>query len=120
MTTSDNENQTCREQIIRRIRRVIRAAQLRVVLDQTRGRQTPEAVVRLAQLTMPPMPSPLDALRSPDGKFRTDPASRREVARYVRRTIRAAQLRVVLDEQQGRPTPEAVKRLAQRNLPTLM
>lgn len=108
-----------REQTARRIRRGIRAAQLRVALDEARGRQTPEAVVRLAQLPMPPLPSPLDALRSPDGKLRTDPASRREVARYLRRGIRAAQLRVVLDAELGRPTPEAVKRLAQMRLPTL-
>jgi hypothetical protein len=42
------------------------------------------------------------------------------MALYLRRGIRAAQLRVALDEQRGRVTPEAVKRLAQRKLPTLM
>jgi hypothetical protein len=120
MAASDDENRTSREQTIRRIRSGIRAAQLRVTLDEVRGRQTPEAVVRLAQLRMPPLPSPLDSLRSPDGTLRTDPASRREIARHVRRSIRAAQLRIVLDERQGRPTPEAVKRLAQTKLPTLM
>ena len=109
-------SQTSREQTAQRIRRGIRAAQLRVVLDEALGRPTPEAVVRLAQL---PMPSPLDALRSPDGKLRKDPASRREAALYIRRGIRAAQLRVALDEARGRPTPEAVKRLAQTKLPTL-
>jgi hypothetical protein len=40
------------------------------------------------------------------------------MALYLRRGIRSAQLRVALDEQRGRPTPEAVKRLAQRKLPT--
>jgi hypothetical protein len=39
---------------------------------------------------------------------------------HVRRNIRVAQLRVALDEARGRPTPEAVKRVAQRKLPTLM
>lgn len=120
MAASNVKTPTPREQMIRRIRRGIRAAQLRVVLDKTQGRPTPEAVVRLAQLTMPPLPSPLDALRSPDGKLRADPASQREIARHVRHSIRAAQLRIVLDERQGRPTPEAVKRLAQMGLPTLM
>jgi hypothetical protein len=119
MSAGYEEAQTSREQTIRRIRRGIRSAQLRVVLDQTQGRPTPEAVVRLAQLTMPPLPSPLDSLRLPDGKLRGDPASRREIARHVRRSIRAAQLRIVLDERQGRPTPEAVERLAQTKLPTL-
>jgi hypothetical protein len=68
---------------------------------------------------MPPLPSPLDALKSPDGKLRRDPASRREAALYLRRSIRAAQLRVALDGERGRPTPEAVKRLAQLKLPPL-
>lgn len=120
MSAVNEEARAFREESIQRIRSGIRAAQLRVSLDQTRVRQTPEAVVRLAKLTMPLLPSPLDALKSPNGKLRTDPASRREVARYLRSTIRAAQLRVALDEERGRPTPEAVKRLAQRKLPTLM
>lgn len=60
-----------------------------------------------------------DALRLPTGKLRTDPASQREMGRYLRDGIRAAQLRVVLDEERGRLTPPAVKRLAQRKLPTL-
>jgi hypothetical protein len=108
-----------REQAIRRIRTGIRAAQLRVALDEARGRQTQEAVVRLAQLRMPPLPSPFDTLRSPEGKVRTDRASRRELARYLRGRVRAARLRIALGEGRGRPTPEAVKRLAQRKLPTL-
>jgi hypothetical protein len=39
---------------------------------------------------------------------------------HVRRNILAAQLRVALDEERGRETPEAVKRLAQLELPKLM
>ncbi|WP_437771365.1 hypothetical protein [Arthrobacter sp. KNU40] len=42
------------------------------------------------------------------------------MAMYLRRGIRAAQLRVALDDQRGRVTPEAVTRLAQMQLPTLM
>lgn len=118
MSARDDEDPSSREQAIRRIRSNIQAAQLRVALDKARGRQTPEAVVLLSQLTPPPLPSPFDTLRSPDGRLRTDPASRREMALYLRRNIRAAQLRVALDEQRGRPTPEAVGRLAQRKLPT--
>ncbi len=38
---------------------------------------------------------------------------------HLRRNILAAQLRVALDEAHGRPTPEAVKRLAQMELPSL-
>jgi hypothetical protein len=109
-----------RKETILRIRRGIRAAQLRITLDEVQGRQTPEAVVRLAQLTPPKLPSPFVTLRTPDGRLRRDPEARREMALYLRRGIRAAQLRVALDEQRGRPTPEAVKRLAQRKLPTLM
>lgn len=116
MAAGEERPRTPREQTAQRIRRGIRAAQLRVVSDEALGRPTPEAVVRLAQLRMP---SPLDALRSPDGKLPKDPASRREVTRYIRRRIRAAQLRVVLDAELGRPTPEAVKRLAQMKLPAL-
>ena len=119
MSGADQEARETREETILRIRRGIRAAQLRVTLDEIRGRQTPDAVVRLSQLTPPRLPSPFVTLRTPDGKLRTDPASRREMALHFRRGIRAAQLRVVLDEQGGRPTPEAVKRLAQRKLPTL-
>lgn len=37
----------------------IRAARLRVALDEVRGRTTPAAVVRMAQLTPPRLPSPL-------------------------------------------------------------
>jgi len=119
MSAVDDEARASREETILRIRRGIRAAQLRVTLDQLRGRQTPEAVVRLAQRTPPKLPSPFDTLRTPEGKIRRDPASRREMALYLRRGIRAAQLRVALDEQRGRPTPDAVKRLAQRELPPL-
>lgn len=119
MTAVNGEGKESKEETILRIRRGIRAAQLRVVLDERQGRQTPAAVIRLSQLTPPRLPSPFDALRTPDGALRRDPASRREMALHFRRGIRAAQLRVVLDEQRGRPTPEAVKRLAQRKLPTL-
>jgi len=42
-----------------------------------------------------------------------------ELALHVRRNILAAQLRVALDATRGRPTPEAVKRLAQMELPSL-
>lgn len=118
MSRLDEEARAYREETILHIRRGIRAAQLRVTLDQLRGRQTPYAVKRLAQRTLPKLPSPFDTLRTPDGEVRTDPASRREMALYLRRGIRSAQLRVALDEQRGRPTPEAVKRLAQRKLPT--
>lgn len=119
MSAVNEETRISREEAILRIRAGIRAAQLRVALDKDRGRQTPVAVERLAQRTPPKLPSPFDALRTSDGKPRRDPASRREMALYFRRGIRAAQLRIALDEQRGRPTPEAVKRLAQRKLPTL-
>lgn len=119
MSARDDENQSSREQTIRRIRTGIQAAQLRVSLDKARGRQTPEAVVRLAQLTPPRLTSPFVTLRSPDGKLRMDPASRRDMALHLRRNILAAHLRVALDDARGRPTPERVKGLAQTKLPTL-
>jgi hypothetical protein len=119
MSADNKEAKASKEKTILRIRRGIRAAQLRVTLDEIRGRQTPDAVVRLSQLTPPKLPSPFDTLRTPGGKLRRDPEARREMALYFRRGIRAAQLRVVLDEQRGRPTPEAVKRLARRKLPEL-
>lgn len=108
-----------REETILRIRHGIRMADLRVKLDQLRGRQTPDAVVRLAQLPPPKLPSPFDTFRTPDGRLRADPDARRALAMHVRRNILAAQLRVGLDEARGRPTPEAVKRLAQTKLPAL-
>lgn len=119
MSADDEEGRASREDTILRIRSGIRSAQLRVVLDEIRGRETPEAVVRLSQLTPPRVPSPFDTLRTPDGKLRRDPEARRKLALHVRRNILAAQLRVALDEQRGRQTPEAVKRLAQTKLPTL-
>jgi hypothetical protein len=119
MSAGNGEAGESREQTIRRIQSGIRSAQLRVALDEIRGRETPEAVVRLAQRTPPKLPSPFDTLRTPDGKLRTDPEAQRELALHVRRNILAAQLRVALDEARGRPTPEAVKRLAQRKLPSL-
>lgn len=117
MSALDEEARASRDQSMR-IGTNIRAAQVRVALDNLRGRQTPEAVVRLGQLTPPKLPSPFDTLRRPDGKLRSDPQARRELALYVQRNILAAQLRVALDEARGRVTPEAVKRLAQRKLPT--
>lgn len=42
-----------REAQAMKIRRNIRAAQLRVALDKERGRDTPEAVVRLSKLPLP-------------------------------------------------------------------
>lgn len=119
MSTGDKESRTSMEQTILRINRNILAAQLRVALDDVRGRPTPEAVVRLAQLTPPRPPSPFDALSSPDWKLPTDPESRREMALQIRRNILAAQLRVALDKERGRPTPEAVERLAKMELPTV-
>lgn len=119
MSAVNEEAQASRKETILRIRRGTLAAQLRVKLDEIRGRQTPEAVVRLAQLTPPKMPSPFETLRTPDGRLRTDPEARRELAMHVRRNILSAQLRVALDKQRGRPTPEAVRRLAQRKLPAL-
>lgn len=118
MSAGEEEPRRSGEKTIRRLRNGIRMAQLRVVLDQAQGRPTPEAVLALAQLTMPPLPSPLDFLRSEDGKLRADQASQREIVRLVRRSIRMARLKIVLDERQDRPTPEAVKRLAQTELPT--
>ena len=119
MSADNRKSKTSREETALRIRSGIRAAQLRVALDEIRGRQTPEAVVRLSQLKPPRPPSPLDTLRTPEGKLRRDPEARRKLALHIRRNILAAQLRVVLDKERGRPTPEAVKRLAQRELPTL-
>lgn len=118
-SAGDERSPASREQTALRIRHGIRMAQLRVALDKVRGRETPPAVVQLSQLLMPPLPSPLDALKSPDGKLRRDPASCRQAALYLRRSIRAAQLRVALDDARGRTTPEAVKRLAQLKLPPL-
>ena len=119
MSASDEEAQSFRKETILRLRSGIRAAQLRVALDEMRGRETPEAVARVANRTPPELPSPFDTLRSPDGKLRRDPEARKELVLYIRRNLLAAQLRVALDEARGRPTPEAVKRLARRNLPTL-
>lgn len=110
MSGVDDDSRASREESILGIWSGIRTAQLRVALDKDRGRQTPEAVVRLAQRTPPKLPSPFDTLRTPDGKLRTDPASRRELAHHVRRNFLTAQLRVALDEARGRPTPLAVKR----------
>jgi hypothetical protein len=42
-----------REAKVLKVRRGIRAAQLRVVLDEKSGRTTPDAVVRLSKLDMP-------------------------------------------------------------------
>ena len=119
MSAAYEEARPSREETILRIRRGIRAAQLRITLDEVQGRQTPEAVVRLAHLTPPKLPSPFVTLRTPDGKLRTDPESRRVLAMHVRRNILAAQLRVTLDKQRGRATPEAVTRLARLELPPL-
>ena len=119
MSATDKEAQASRKETILRIRSGIRSAQLRIALDEVRGRETPEAVVRLAHLTPPKLPSPFLTLRTSDGRLRRDPEARRELALHIRRNILAAQLRVALDKERGRPTPEAVKRLAQRKLPTL-
>jgi len=119
VSDANQQTRASREETVLRIRSGIRAAQLRVALDKDRGRQTPEAVVRLALRTPPKLPSPFTTLRTPDGKLRKDPEARRVLAMHIRRNILAAQLRVALDEERGRPTPEAVKRLAQRKLPPL-
>jgi hypothetical protein len=44
---------SAREAQAMKIRRGIRAAQLRVALDKERDRETPEAVVRLSNLELP-------------------------------------------------------------------
>jgi hypothetical protein len=45
-----------REAKVLKVRRGIRAAQLRVVLDNKSGRITPDAVVRLSKLDLPKIP----------------------------------------------------------------
>lgn len=50
---------TAREAQAMKIRRNIRAAQLRVALDKSRGRETPEAVVRLANFKLPEVKAPV-------------------------------------------------------------
>lgn len=119
MSAAHEETRASREETVLRIRRGIRAAQLRVTLDEVQGRPTPEAMVRLAQLTPPTLPSPFVTLRTPEGKLRTDPAARREMALHVRRNFLAAQLSVALDKERGRVTPKAVTRLAKMELPSL-
>lgn len=47
-----------REEKAKEIRRGIRAAELRVSLDEARGRVTPEAVIRLSKLDPPKLPQP--------------------------------------------------------------
>lgn len=42
---------------------------------------------------------------------------REEQAKVLRRGIRSAQLRVSLDKQRGRETPEAVVRVSKRKMP---
>lgn len=105
MSADEESSRISREQTARRIRRNVRAAQLRVALDEARGRPTPPAVVQLAQLPMPPLPA------AREGRSSTE-----QTARRIRRSIGAAQLRVALDRARGRPTPPAVVPLAQ--LPT--
>lgn len=119
MSDANQKTRVSREETILRIRRGIRAAQFRMTMDEVQGRETPEAVVRLAQLTPPKLPSPFATLRTPDGELRKDPAARKELALHVRRNILAAQLRVALDKERGRVTPEAVTRLAQMEIPSL-
>lgn len=46
-----------------------------------------------------------------------DPTNRDEVSATLRREIRAARLKFALDQQLGRPTSDAVKRLASLTLP---
>lgn len=56
-----------------KIRRGILAADLRVKLDAERGRETPEAVVRLSKLDLPEIPQPSHKVRVDD---RTDAAAK--------------------------------------------
>lgn len=77
VTAINKEGKESREGTILRIRRGIRSAQLRVALDGVRGRETPEAVVRLAQLTPPKLPSTFVTLRTPDGRLQGDPEALR-------------------------------------------
>jgi hypothetical protein len=53
MTKGTHSKVSAREAQAMKIRRGIRAAQLRVALDKERGRVTPEAVVRLSKLKLP-------------------------------------------------------------------
>ncbi|MEV7132136.1 hypothetical protein AB0N24_04525 [Arthrobacter sp. NPDC093128] len=53
MARATHSKVSVREAQAMKIRRGIRAAQLRVALDNERGRQTPEAVIRLSNLKLP-------------------------------------------------------------------
>lgn len=58
---------SAREAQATKIRRGIRAAQLRVALDEARGRETPEAVIRLSNLKLPEVTTTVKSSRPDHG-----------------------------------------------------
>ncbi|MCG2621775.1 hypothetical protein LVY72_07565 [Arthrobacter sp. I2-34] len=96
---------TDRDQVLSTLRSEILAAQLKETLDELLGRETSPAVKRLARMKLPRI-------------VRTyDPTDKEQVLSTLRGEILAAQLKETLDEQLGRKTSPAVKRLARMELP---
>ncbi|WP_417219616.1 hypothetical protein [Arthrobacter sp.] len=111
------------------LRMKIRKAQLRVTLDEQLGRTTPESAKKLAALPLPPLfrvprqdENAADRRTSDsenDGPTRS-PSDRASLSNALRMKILKAQLRVTLDEQLGRTTPEREKKLAALDLPPIV
>lgn len=111
------------------LREKIRKARLRVTLDEELGRTTPEKVKKLAAFDLPPLVREPRENESPRDRRTSDSQSdgpargtsdRALLSNELRMKIRKAQLRVTLDEQLGRTTPESAKKLAALPLPPLI
>ncbi len=101
------------------LRRKIRAARLKVTLDEQLGRKTSPEVRSLAGMKLPPLVRSNKPLTEATAQGMFQRMSTDELLRTLRREILAAELKVVLDRRLRRDTAPAVKKLAGMMLPPI-
>lgn len=125
-TTSHRKNENCMRPPSNDLREKIRKARWRVTLDEELGRTTPEAVKQMAARDLPPLvgeprqhdgASDRQTSSSESDETAHGTSARALLSNELRLKILKAQLRVTLDEQLGRTTPESAKKLAALPLP---
>lgn len=101
-------------------RREILAARLKVALGELLGRAPSPQMTRLSRMKLAPVAGRHQRVDEVAVPRTYDPTDRDQVLSTLRREILAAQLKETLDEQLGRETSPAVKRLARMELPPII
>lgn len=114
---SETASLTRKERLFNVLRREIRAARLKVVLDEQLNRESSPTAVALSRMALPPLVGLDEGIENGNVRRAYDPTNKEQVFERLRREIRAAQLKVSLDEELGRETSPTVIALSRMQPP---